>query len=161
MVWVPAETVCGILNLSSAANDRDILVAKGNCGIPEYVDGMISYGGEPTLMARYACLAYDAGARIIGGCCGSTFEHVRAMRDALDRHVRQTQRSANPRPDARQVVAELGEISKGGRAILEGRMNGGYHCGAATPEAPTPEVDLALLLHRRIMGHAQPPGKDR
>ncbi len=119
----PAETVCGILNLASAAHDSDILVAKGNCGIPEYIDGMISYGGEPALMARYACLAYDAGARIIGGCCGSTAAHVRAMRDALDRHVHRVERSENPRPDARQVVTELGEISKGGRALLEGRMN--------------------------------------
>ena len=119
----PAEAVCGILNLANAANDGDILVAKANCGIPEYVDGMISYGGEPALMARYACLAYDAGARIIGGCCGSTAEHVRAMREALDQHVRQARPSASLRPDAGQVVAQLGEISKGGRALLEGRMN--------------------------------------
>lgn len=120
----PAETVCGILNLARASNDNDILVAKGNCGIPEYIDGMISYGGDPELMARYACLAYDAGARIIGGCCGSTFEHVRAMRNALDQHVCEAQRFGGvQQPDARQVVTDLGEISRGGRALLEGRMN--------------------------------------
>ena len=113
----PAETICGILNLSNAANESDILVAKGNCGIPEYVDGVISYGGEPELMARYACLAYDSGARIIGGCCGTTYEHVRAMREALDKHVSES------RPDAHQVVSTLGEITKGGRALLEGKMN--------------------------------------
>ena len=64
----PAETVCGILSLASAARHGDIIAAKANCGIPAYVDGVISYSGEPELMARYACLAYDAGARIIGGC---------------------------------------------------------------------------------------------
>ena len=35
-------------------------------------------------MARYARLAYDSGARIIGGCCGTSFEHVASMRKALD-----------------------------------------------------------------------------
>jgi 5-methyltetrahydrofolate--homocysteine methyltransferase len=34
-------------------------------------------------MAAYACLARDAGARLIGGCCGTTARHVRAMADAL------------------------------------------------------------------------------
>ncbi|MEM7293036.1 MAG: homocysteine S-methyltransferase family protein, partial [Pseudomonadota bacterium] len=99
------------------AKPGDILVAKGNCGIPEYIDGVISYSGEPELMARYACLAYDAGARIIGGCCGTTFNHVRRMREALDQHVNSV------KPDASRVSAELGEISAGGRAILEGKMN--------------------------------------
>ena len=112
----PAETVVGILNLASAARDSDVIVSKGNCGIPAYVDGVIAYGGTPELMASYARLARDAGARIIGGCCGTTFEHVRAIRDALDQHEKR------PRPNAAAVVAELGEISAGARAQLEGKM---------------------------------------
>ena len=115
----PAETVCGILNLADAAKKGDILVAKGNCGIPEYLDGVISYAGEPQLMSKYACIAYDAGARIIGGCCGTTFAHVRAMRDALDRHV------PGRRPDAQQISTTLGEITAGARALLEGKMHAG------------------------------------
>ena len=113
----PAETVSGILNLKNATSGDDILVAKGNCGIPEYVDGVISYAGEPELMARYACLAYDAGARIIGGCCGTTYAHVKAMRDALDQHT------AGEPPNAEQVSEALGEISAGSRALLEGKMH--------------------------------------
>ena len=113
----PAETVCGILNLAAAARDGDVLVAKGNCGIPEYLDGVISYGGEPELMAQYATLAFDAGARVIGGCCGTTFAHVRAMRKALDAHVQ------GGRPDASAVARELGEVSAGARAQLDGKLN--------------------------------------
>ena len=59
-------------------------VAKGNCGIPQYVEGAIHYHGTPELMADYAVLARDAGVEIIGGCCGTTPEHIRAMRVALD-----------------------------------------------------------------------------
>ena len=60
------------------------LIAKGNCGIPEYLDGKIHYQGSPELMATYAVLARDAGMKIIGGCCGTTPEHIAAMRQALD-----------------------------------------------------------------------------
>jgi len=61
------------------------LIAKGNCGIPAYVDGEIHYHGTPELMADYAMLARDSGVKIIGGCCGTSPEHVKAMADALNR----------------------------------------------------------------------------
>ena len=113
----PAETVVGVLNLAGAARDSDVIVAKGNCGIPEYIDGVIEYGGTPELMAQYARLAYDAGARIIGGCCGTTIEHLRAMHEALSEHT------SGARPTGDEVASTLGEISPGGRAQLEGKMH--------------------------------------
>ena len=115
----PAETVCGILNLASAAKDGDILVAKGNCGIPEYQDGLISYAGTPELMAQYACLAFDAGAKIIGGCCGTTSSHIAAMSEALSTHVKRK------KPKSETVIKHLGEVSPGTRALLEGKMHAG------------------------------------
>ena len=60
------------------------IIAKGNAGIPKYHDGHIHYDGTPELMAEYACLARDAGATIIGGCCGTTPEHLAKMREALE-----------------------------------------------------------------------------
>ena len=44
----------------------------------------VRYDGTPEIMADYACMARDAGARIIGGCCGTTASHLAAMRDALE-----------------------------------------------------------------------------
>jgi 5-methyltetrahydrofolate--homocysteine methyltransferase len=58
-------------------------------------------------MADYARLALDAGVRIIGGCCGTTPAHVRAMREALEHHTK------GAAPDMATVVAKLGAISKG------------------------------------------------
>jgi 5-methyltetrahydrofolate--homocysteine methyltransferase len=60
------------------------LIAKGNAGIPKFHDGHIHYDGTPELMANYATLARDCGAKIIGGCCGTTPEHLRSMREALE-----------------------------------------------------------------------------
>jgi methionine synthase I (cobalamin-dependent) len=79
----PAQLVESVLGLARAADPDDLIVAKGNCGIPRYQDGLIHYDGTPEVMADYACLARDAGARIIGGCCGTTPLHLRAMALAL------------------------------------------------------------------------------
>jgi 5-methyltetrahydrofolate--homocysteine methyltransferase len=80
-------------------------IAKGNAGIPKYVDGHIHYDGTPDLMAEYACLARDAGAKIIGGCCGTTPEHLRQMRSALESHRPTTA------PTLDLIAAKLGGFS--------------------------------------------------
>lgn len=81
------------------------VIAKGNAGIPRYVEGAIVYDGTPALMADYAVLARDAGAAIIGGCCGTMAEHLRAMRQALDSVPR------GERPTLEAIVAKLGPLS--------------------------------------------------
>ncbi|MGR3435371.1 MAG: betaine--homocysteine S-methyltransferase [Shimia sp.] len=60
------------------------VIAKGNAGIPKYHDGHIHYDGTPELMATYAKMALASGATVIGGCCGTTPDHLRAMRAALE-----------------------------------------------------------------------------
>ncbi len=87
------------------APDGPPIIAKGNAGIPKYHDGHIHYDGTPDLMADYAVLARDCGARIIGGCCGTTPEHLRRMREALET------RPAGPRPSLDEIVARLGALS--------------------------------------------------
>ncbi|MSP82202.1 MAG: betaine--homocysteine S-methyltransferase [Alphaproteobacteria bacterium] len=77
------ELVAAALGIAAAAKPGDVIVAKGNCGVPQYLEGHIHYSGTPEVMASYALMCRDAGARIIGGCCGSTAVHIRAMVDAL------------------------------------------------------------------------------
>jgi 5-methyltetrahydrofolate--homocysteine methyltransferase len=81
------------------------LIAKGNAGIPKYHEGHIHYDGTPDLMADYAVLARDCGARIIGGCCGTTPEHLKYMREALET------RAPGPRPTLEQITQALGGFS--------------------------------------------------
>jgi methionine synthase I (cobalamin-dependent) len=104
----PAETVVCILNMADSAHPDDVLVAKANCGIPEFGDGALRYAGTPALMAEYARLARAAGARIIGGCCGTTPDHIRAMKAALDGYT------DGPRPDLDTVADRLGRIAMAG-----------------------------------------------
>jgi len=80
------------------------LIAKANCGIPTVQGAETRYSGTPTLMADYARLSVDAGARIIGGCCGTSVEHLAAMRAALDGHV------PGPPPDLETITGRLGPL---------------------------------------------------
>lgn len=59
------------------------LIAKPNAGLPEIVDGKTVYQTTPEEFARDARLLVEAGARIIGGCCGTTVDHIRALHDAV------------------------------------------------------------------------------
>ena len=99
--------------------------AKSNCGIPEYKDGAIAYSGTPDLMADYARIALDSGARIIGGCCGTSPHHIAVMRRALESHVR------GRRPGINDVVERLGSLSKGALTQSQDRAK------SATPAAPS------------------------
>jgi len=110
----PSELVLTILNMAASSTADAVIVAKGNCGIPEYINGAICYDGTPELMAAYARLAVDAGARIIGGCCGTSPLHVAAMRRALDGYL------PGERPTLTQVVEVLGEVSNGAQAQYHG-----------------------------------------
>jgi methionine synthase I (cobalamin-dependent) len=102
-----AEVAACIVSMVREAAADAIIVAKANCGIPAWVDGEIRYSGTPDLMADYARLCRAAGARIIGGCCGTTPEHVAAMRAALDEPDR-----LSP-PDIDDIQAALGEVTPG------------------------------------------------
>ena len=93
-----------IVGFAAAGSERPI-IAKGNAGIPKYHDGHIHYDGTPELMADYACLARDAGATIIGGCCGTMPVHLAAMREALETRPR------GPRPTLEEITAKLGGFS--------------------------------------------------
>ena len=103
----PAQMLDSVLGLAQAAQPGDAIVAKSNCGLPVMGDDMrVRYDGTPEVMAAYARLARDAGARLIGGCCGTTPVHVRAMAEAL---------AAAPRgaaPTYEEIERALGPIRK-------------------------------------------------
>ncbi|MEJ8476117.1 betaine--homocysteine S-methyltransferase [Roseibium algae] len=98
-----SDLLAAILEIT-AADPEAIVVAKGNCGIPQIKGKDLIYSGTPELMADYARLAIDAGARIVGGCCGTSAAHLSAMRGALDSHARED------RPSLDDVVSRIGPL---------------------------------------------------
>lgn len=104
-----------IMGFMAAAPELPV-IAKGNAGIPKYHDGHIHYDGTPELMGEYACLARDAGATIIGGCCGTMPEHLAAMRKALEEHPR------GARPTLDEIAEKLGGFSSAKDGTGEGDL---------------------------------------
>ncbi|MBI1386406.1 MAG: betaine--homocysteine S-methyltransferase [Rhizobiales bacterium] len=98
-----SDLLVSILAMTEADPDR-IVIAKANCGVPQVKGGEVVYTGTPELMARFAHLAADAGARIVGGCCGTTAGHLAGMRKALDEHT------PGPRPDRAAIEAATGPL---------------------------------------------------
>ncbi len=112
-----SEVVATVMTMSNALSsmaEQPIIVAKANAGIPEWQDGEIVYNGTPELMARYVQLALDAGARIVGGCCGTSYAHVAAMREAMDAY------EPGSVPDLEQIQSDLGVVSDGAVSLLKG-----------------------------------------
>ena len=102
-----SDLVRTVLGIASASPDKPV-IAKGNAGIPRFVAGHVHYDGTPELMGRYAVLARDAGARVIGGCCGTGPEHLAMMRRALE------ETPPGPRPELSEVSEVLGAFSSEG-----------------------------------------------
>ena len=102
-----------VLGFVAQGSERPI-IAKGNAGIPKYHDGHIHYDGTPDLMADYAVLARDCGAKVIGGCCGTMPDHLKKMREALETTPK------GPRPTLESIAKKLGAFSSAADGTGEG-----------------------------------------
>jgi len=100
----PSMLIDTVLGLCEAANENDVVIAKGNCGLPQMIDGKVQYSGTKEIMADYARLARDCGARIVGGCCGTTPEILAHMVESLKGY------EPGARPDQEKIVEILGPI---------------------------------------------------
>ncbi len=98
-----SDLLFALLDLTENAGDIPV-IAKANAGIPQVKGDAVQYSGTPDLMEEYARLAIDTGARIIGGCCGNSPQHVARMRKALDSHTR------GEKPTRAQLEEKLGPL---------------------------------------------------
>ncbi|MBI4164483.1 MAG: bifunctional homocysteine S-methyltransferase/methylenetetrahydrofolate reductase [Acidobacteria bacterium] len=79
---VGPAAVLGALERMATVTHRK-LSAQPNAGLPRTIDGRNIYLSSPEYMASYTRRFIDAGVRLIGGCCGTTPEHIRAMKVAV------------------------------------------------------------------------------
>ena len=108
------DLLATINDISKNVDPDTVVISKANCGIPEFVDGNIMYSGTEELMSEYVQIAMNSGARIIGGCCGTSFDHVRAMRKSMDRHV------VSKAPTLQEIEQKVGTMSEGSKSIFQG-----------------------------------------
>jgi methionine synthase / methylenetetrahydrofolate reductase(NADPH) len=99
------------------------LAAMPNAGMPRAVEGRNIYLCSPEYMASFARKAIAAGAQIVGGCCGTTPNHIRAMRSAMraiDAQARVTVSGAAPELNTETPPSPLGHRSRIGALIEQG-----------------------------------------
>jgi homocysteine S-methyltransferase len=79
----PAQLIRILREMRHAVPDARFWV-KPNAGWPEHVGGRVMYAAAPEYFRDYVLEFWKAGANVIGGCCGTTPEHIAAMRKTLD-----------------------------------------------------------------------------
>src|SRR5580704_11283747 len=119
---VGPATVLTAIECMASATDLP-LIAMPNAGMPRAVDGRNIYLCSPEYMASFARKFLKAGAQFIGGCCGTTPNHVRAMKSAL--RAVEAQKTAKPVTAREPIVTETPPVpieqrSKIGRLIHDG-----------------------------------------
>ena len=101
------------------------IAAMPNAGMPRAVEGRNIYLCSPEYMASFARKAIAAGAQIVGGCCGTTPNHIRAMRSAMraiDAQARVVTSGASPVLNTETPPAPLGDRSRIGSLIEQGKF---------------------------------------
>lgn len=79
----PSQLIRILRQMRQAAPEA-LFWVKPNAGWPEHVGGRVMYAAAPEYFRDYALEFWKAGANVIGGCCGTTPEHIAAMRKTLD-----------------------------------------------------------------------------
>lgn len=79
----PDEIERVVTDLAAAKPQGVYLIAQSNAGLPKWKNKEVHYDGSPEVMADYALKMRALGVNVLGACCGSTPDHIRAMREAL------------------------------------------------------------------------------
>lgn len=116
-----------------------------NAGIPDYVDGKYMYMATPDYFADRARKFADLGARIIGGCCGTTPEHIAAIAEALQGYMPQSP-DRTELPQSRESAGRTGvpasaKTAGRGLAVVDG--------GAAEGGAGQQQSTIIDLVRKR------------
>ncbi len=109
-----------------------------NAGLPQRLEGRFVYAAEPAYFATMMPRLLGAGASIVGGCCGTTPEHVAAMRVALD-----------GRPPVSAAIAPIAPGSAGSRGTAQATIVAGESIAAASPRIAYPEAAPAIPGERQ------------
>jgi homocysteine S-methyltransferase len=110
---VGPQATLELLEQFVAAADGAPVSAMPNAGLPQFVEGRYVYLSSPEYFADFAARAVGLGVRLLGGCCGTTPAHIRAMRERLASHL-----PAEKLPSGAEV--RVLEPSAGAEPVAEG-----------------------------------------
>jgi len=128
----PSASIDALEAMGEATADDPPRSIMPNAGLPQRLEGRFLYAAGAEYFAQVTPRMVDAGARVVGGCCGTTPEHIAAMRAALDSLAPSLATETRARPESRSALAD--------RATLE-----------SAEGAPPPTRLAELLAARRFV----------
>lgn len=156
----PNQTLETLLAMQQAAPGQ-ALSALPNAGFPQRVEGRLYYPSSPEYFAEHVPAFLARGARLVGGCCGTTPMHIRAMRVALDAHLGQrmpqtVQVSGDALPELRVgEAADFDETDEARSTGLLQKLRAGKFVISVEvdpPRAFTAEKQLEGAAHAKAVG---------
>lgn len=138
----PARTA-HILQAMKTAVPNARFSAMPNAGFPETVGNRVMYPATADYFGEYALTFQGIGAQIIGGCCGTTPEHIAAMRQSLD-HPTQPVRDIQVTEQQPEIIEETSERP----TYLMQRLNAGQF--TVTVEITPPRSHTVDKLQHRV-----------
>jgi homocysteine S-methyltransferase len=145
----PVATLDALAQLGAPEPGEPARSIMPNAGLPQRTEGRFVYAAEPAYFGSMVPRMLDAGARVVGGCCGTTPAHVAAMRAALD---------ALGTAEARRAEARAGGLATGGTPVQSESgasprtaFADAADAGDATPRAPGSRLAEALAEGRFVL----------
>ncbi|MDI6448255.1 bifunctional homocysteine S-methyltransferase/methylenetetrahydrofolate reductase [Anaerobaca lacustris] len=146
---VGPSSMLSSLELVRGITDKPVSV-QPNAGMPRSVEGRQLYMCTPEYMAEYAKRFFEKGARIIGGCCGTTPDHIREIARAVrsvGRAVARTTGSVTVGPDRAQEVVSLPAVPLQEKSQFGAKLAAGQEV-TAVEMTPPRGVDMTTILER-------------
>lgn len=146
---VGPSSMLSSLELARTTTDKPISV-QPNAGMPRSVEGRQLYMCTPEYMAEYAKRFFEKGARIIGGCCGTTPDHIREIARAVrsvDRAVARTTHSVTVGHDRAKKVPSLPAVPLEEKSRFGAKLVAGEEV-TSIELTPPRGVDMATILDK-------------
>ncbi len=146
---VGPSSMLSSLELVRGITDKPVSV-QPNAGMPRSVEGRQLYMCTPEYMAEYAKRFFEKGARIIGGCCGTTPDHIREIARAVrsvGRAVARTTGSVAVGPDRAQEVVSLPAVPLQEKSRFGAKLAAGQEV-TAVEMTPPRGVDMTTIVER-------------
>jgi homocysteine S-methyltransferase len=125
------------------------LAAQPNAGSPSFVDGRFQYTADPEYFARYAGRYAQAGAALVGGCCGTTPAHVEAVVAAVKGLRPPARRPARAAAAARHAE-EAPDVTPGSSKLTQSLAGRGFIVIGELPQPTGGAADQALRDAARL-----------
>jgi methionine synthase I (cobalamin-dependent) len=122
-----------------------------NAGWPEQVSGRIMYPATPEYFHDYAAAFLQAGAQVLGGCCGTTPKHISIMRQAIDAYRPD---AINPNHSLTIVEREEAEQESHAPTVLAQKLTGGKFAVAVEMDPPRGLTTQKILAGSSLLAEA-------